>query len=166
MLSLIRTSPDRDIFQPSRREIVSIYLREMALGLFWATVSLVVFITITTLDMMGFFKSKNHFDVDGRVGILSLGDGMVLTLGADCNHHRWIPRNGKRTGEAAGTERCKYCHCGKRSAEVGRCVEVYFRTLRIFALPPRTTAEFVITGGGQKPREAAIPFNQCRCDQS
>jgi hypothetical protein len=39
----------------------------MALGLFWATVSLVVFMTITTADMAGFFRKKNQFDVNGKV---------------------------------------------------------------------------------------------------
>jgi 3-dehydrosphinganine reductase len=39
----------------------------MALGLFWATVSLVVFLTVITLDMLGYLKGKNRFDVNGRV---------------------------------------------------------------------------------------------------
>ncbi len=40
---------------------------KMALGIFWATVSLVVFMLITLLDMMGYFKPKNHFVVEGKV---------------------------------------------------------------------------------------------------
>jgi hypothetical protein len=43
----------------------------MALGLFWASVSFAVFVAVTLLDMMGFFRSKNHFDVDGRVNALA-----------------------------------------------------------------------------------------------
>ena len=40
----------------------------MAIGLFWATVSLCGFIALLSFDVMGFFSRKNQFDVDGRVG--------------------------------------------------------------------------------------------------
>lgn len=39
----------------------------MAIGWYWASVSLVIFIGILSLDIMGFFSRKTHFDVDGRV---------------------------------------------------------------------------------------------------
>jgi len=37
------------------------------IGIFWATISLVAFLLISTADMMGFFKPKNQFDVNGKV---------------------------------------------------------------------------------------------------
>lgn len=40
----------------------------MALGLFWASIVLLVFLAVLSLDIMGFFSRKNHFLVDGRVG--------------------------------------------------------------------------------------------------
>lgn len=43
----------------------------MALGLYWATVALVLFLTILALDIMGIFSRKSHFDVDGRVSLRS-----------------------------------------------------------------------------------------------
>ena len=39
----------------------------MAVGFFWATVCLCIFVTILALDIMGFFSRKNHFEVEGRV---------------------------------------------------------------------------------------------------
>lgn len=39
----------------------------MALGLFWATASLCVFLVVLAADIMGLFSSKNYFEVDGRV---------------------------------------------------------------------------------------------------
>ena len=40
----------------------------MALGFFWASIALLVFLAVLSLDIMGFFSRKNHFPVDGRVG--------------------------------------------------------------------------------------------------
>ena len=40
----------------------------MALGLLWASIALLVFLAVLSLDVMGFFSRKNHFPVDGRVG--------------------------------------------------------------------------------------------------
>ncbi|KAK5167964.1 3-dehydrosphinganine reductase [Saxophila tyrrhenica] len=54
----------------------------MALGLFWATVSLVVFLLISTADMLGYLKPKNHFDVDGKTVVVTGGSqGMGRALG-------------------------------------------------------------------------------------
>ena len=38
----------------------------MAIGLFWATLSLCGFFAILALDVMGFFRRKNYFEVEGR----------------------------------------------------------------------------------------------------
>ena len=43
-------------------------LYSMALGLLWASIVLLVFLALLSLDIMGFFSRKNHFPVDGRVG--------------------------------------------------------------------------------------------------
>lgn len=43
----------------------------MALGLYWATVCLCIFLAVLALDIMGFFTRKNHFEVDGRVSYRS-----------------------------------------------------------------------------------------------
>lgn len=40
----------------------------MALGLYWATACLCLFLAVLAADIMGFFSKKNHFEVDGRVG--------------------------------------------------------------------------------------------------
>jgi hypothetical protein len=40
----------------------------MASGLFWASIALLVFLAVLSLNVMGFFSRKNHFPVDGRVG--------------------------------------------------------------------------------------------------
>jgi 3-dehydrosphinganine reductase len=40
----------------------------MALGFYWATGALCVFIAVLAADIMGVFSSKNHFEIDGRVG--------------------------------------------------------------------------------------------------
>lgn len=40
----------------------------MALGVYWATLSLCLFLVVLMLDRMGFFSRKNHLEVDGRVG--------------------------------------------------------------------------------------------------
>ena len=39
----------------------------MALGFFWASVSLAVFLSALILDKMGILSRKNHFPVEGRV---------------------------------------------------------------------------------------------------
>ena len=39
----------------------------MALGLFWALICLVIFLSLLLFDKMGGFTSKNKFPVDGRV---------------------------------------------------------------------------------------------------
>lgn len=39
----------------------------MALGIYWATACLCLFVAILSLDIMGFFSGTNKFDVDGRV---------------------------------------------------------------------------------------------------
>lgn len=39
----------------------------MALGLFWASICLCVFVAVLALDIMGLFSTKNYFEVDGRV---------------------------------------------------------------------------------------------------
>jgi len=44
----------------------------MALGLFWSSICLCVFVSILLLDRMGVFSGKNKFPVDGRVGLLYL----------------------------------------------------------------------------------------------
>ena len=41
----------------------------MALGLFWSSICLVLFISVLIYDRMGGFASKNKFPVDGRVRI-------------------------------------------------------------------------------------------------
>lgn len=43
----------------------------MALGLYWATGCLALFVAILALDIMGIFSRKNHFDVDGRVSLIA-----------------------------------------------------------------------------------------------
>lgn len=40
----------------------------MALGWYWTGALLCVFLSVLAADMMGFFRSKNHFPVEGRVG--------------------------------------------------------------------------------------------------
>ncbi|KAF2120420.1 3-ketosphinganine reductase-like protein [Lophiotrema nucula] len=45
----------------------------MALGLFWATVCLCVFVAVLSLDIMGFFSRGNKFQVEGRTVILTGG---------------------------------------------------------------------------------------------
>lgn len=54
----------------------------MAIGFFWATVCLCLFVTILALDIMGFFSWKNHFEVDGRVSeqLLDTRSGYILTV--------------------------------------------------------------------------------------
>lgn len=44
---------------------------QMALGLYWATGCLALFIAVLALDIMGIFSRKNHFDVDGRVSSIA-----------------------------------------------------------------------------------------------
>ena len=39
----------------------------MAIGLFWSSICLVIFVSILVYDRMGGFLSKNKFPVDGRV---------------------------------------------------------------------------------------------------
>ncbi|EMD01231.1 hypothetical protein BAUCODRAFT_144782 [Baudoinia panamericana UAMH 10762] len=54
----------------------------MALGLFWASVCLTIFVLILSLDIMGFLSGKNHFDVDGRAVVITGGSqGMGRGLG-------------------------------------------------------------------------------------
>ncbi|OCK85907.1 NAD(P)-binding protein [Lepidopterella palustris CBS 459.81] len=54
----------------------------MALGLFWASIALLVFLAILSLDIMGFFSRKNHLPVDGRTVLLTGGStGMGRGLG-------------------------------------------------------------------------------------
>lgn len=52
----------------------------MALGLLWSSILLCILTAIFTLDKMGFFKSKNHFPVEGRVSLhLLLSTRLYLT---------------------------------------------------------------------------------------
>lgn len=39
----------------------------MAIGFFWTSLLLCVFLTILAADKMGMFRTVNHFPVDGRV---------------------------------------------------------------------------------------------------
>ena len=39
----------------------------MALGFAWASILLLIFVSVFIFDKMGGFQSKNHFPVDGRV---------------------------------------------------------------------------------------------------
>ena len=39
----------------------------MALGWYWTGALLCVFLSVLAADIMGIFKSKNHFPVEGRV---------------------------------------------------------------------------------------------------
>ncbi|KAF2202961.1 NAD(P)-binding protein [Delitschia confertaspora ATCC 74209] len=53
----------------------------MALGIFWASVCLLVFLAILSLDIMGFFKRENKFPVEGRTVLLTGGSqGMGLKI--------------------------------------------------------------------------------------
>ena len=42
----------------------------MALGLFWSSVCLCVFVSVFIYDRMGGFQSKNRFPVNGKVNSL------------------------------------------------------------------------------------------------
>lgn len=45
----------------------------MAMGLYWASVCLAIFISVLALDIMGFFSRKNHLDVKGKVCLFGAG---------------------------------------------------------------------------------------------
>lgn len=44
-----------------------LFFAQMALGFFWASVCLLLFLAILSLDIMGFFRRENKFQVEGRV---------------------------------------------------------------------------------------------------
>lgn len=103
----------------------------MAIGLFWATVCLCMFLSVLALDIMGFFSRKNHFEVDGRVLTLALlGDTRPkLTLQTDNRHHRRLPGHGKRFRPIARIERCEYRARGSERAEARRSREIHICAL-------------------------------------
>lgn len=58
----------------------------MALGLYWASVCLCIFLAVLAADIMGLFSSKNYFDVEGRVSSVHEETSRKATLDTDIHY--------------------------------------------------------------------------------
>ncbi|KAF2088889.1 NAD(P)-binding protein [Saccharata proteae CBS 121410] len=79
----------------------------MALGLFWATGALLLFLAVLCLDIMGFFSRKNRFPVDGRTVVITggsqgLGRGLAKALARKGANVVIVARNSQKLEEALG----------------------------------------------------------------
>lgn len=116
----------------------------MAIGFFWTSVCLCVFVAILALDIMGLFSRKNHFDVNGKV-LQALTDYTArklceLTVSVDGAPDWRLARHGTRSGQDSGTERGQCRYCRKKPEQIDRSVKVHICTSSNYSTIIRSTS--------------------------
>ena len=104
----------------------------MAIGLFWSSICLSVFVSLFLIGRMGGFSSKNEFPVDGRVGLrelLARNNSLIPII--DNSYHRRLPGPGTQCRASPFFQRsqCSNRREGRRKAQGDSGVHFCRRTV-------------------------------------